>query len=111
MKVVRSTGVAVRAVPTDSDDVLCDYLETDVQYSVRIAANLLDTVQKVEQGELQTVTRSGNAYCVTIDTSGVKIESEYAIPPQVYATSLSAFKEALQAWIEALKEVSEAKSW
>jgi hypothetical protein len=79
------------------------FLESDVQGSVAVARELLDTLDRVETGALDRWEGTGNAHTLTITPEGAVIEPEFEPEPRELRLSLADLRAALSGWIRRLE--------
>ncbi len=87
-----------RAEVTNGHSNLGNFLEQDVQGSVKGAQLYLDVLQSVMDGREAEWSGTGNAHTVTISPSGVTIENVWDEGLGTAVVSLDDFKQALLSW-------------
>jgi hypothetical protein len=91
-----------RAQAEAPDDLLARFLESDVQGSVTSAFDYLETLDRVESGELHHWEGTGNAHTLTLTPDGALIEAEWEWEPRALQLSHAELREALNGWVALL---------
>jgi len=82
------------------------FLESDVQGSAAITADILEALDQIESGEVTTWEMTGNAHTLVLTPEGAEIQplwtaGEGAKPRRV---TLAELRTGLERWLERLKE-------
>ena len=81
-----------------SEQVLMNFLETDVQGDDHICHDLMEDITAIEAGTAETREFTGNAHTVTIGREGIIIVTEQLNSQEPYTTGLKHFREILEDW-------------
>jgi hypothetical protein len=86
----------------ESGDLLAQYLVSDVQESPEVTQMLLDLVDQVATGELESWEGTGNAFTLTLTPEGATIQPEFGSDTEPRHVSLDDLREALGGWLTLL---------
>jgi hypothetical protein len=86
----------------ESGDLLAQYLVSDVQESPEVTQMLLDLVDQVATGDLESWEGTGNAFTLTLTREGATIQSELGSDTEPLHVSLDELREALGGWLAVL---------
>jgi len=83
----------------ESGDLLAQYLVSDVQESPEVTLLLLDLVDQVASGDLESWEGTGNAFTLTLKPEGATIQPEFGSDTEPRQVSLDDLREALDDWL------------
>ena len=83
----------------ESGDLLAQYLVSDVQESPEFTMLLLDLVDRVASGDLESWEGTGNAFTLTLRPEGATIQPEFGSDTEPCHVSLDDLREALNGWL------------
>jgi hypothetical protein len=86
----------------ESGDLLARYLATDVQESPEVTLMLLELVDQVASGDLESWEGTGNAFTLTLTPEGATIQPELGADTEPRRVSLDDLREALEDWLDLL---------
>jgi len=86
----------------EAGDLLAQYLVSDVQQSPEVARMLLDLVDRVATGDLDSWEGTGNAWTLTLAPEGATLYPEFALDAEPLQVSLAELREALSGWLASL---------
>lgn len=84
-------------------DMLVAFLVMDIQRNPEWAHELAERIEQVKTGKLPVWERIGNAYRLELTGKGALIEDLVDEDSPEQMITLNDFRNAVQAWIEALK--------
>jgi len=103
-------GISAQPVPGGNlaAQFLADYLTSDLQGNDDRSREVLRHVEAVQAGHEPGWAESGNAYLITLEPDGARLDFHWADEGQPETASLPLFEvsEGLKAWLAALKDVS-----
>jgi hypothetical protein len=80
-------------------DLLAQYLASDVQESPEVTLLLLELVDQVEAGDLESWEGTGNAFTLTLTPEGATIKPELGPDTEPRRVSLQDLRNALEDWL------------
>ncbi len=83
----------------ESRDLIAQYLVSDVQESPEVTLLLLDLVDQVASGDLESWEGTGNAFTLTLTAEGATIQPEFGSDDEPRRVSLDDLREALDDWL------------
>lgn len=83
----------------ESRDLLAQYLASDVQESPEVTLLLLELVDQIASGELESWEGTGNAYTLTLEPEGATIQPELGADTEPRRVSLDDLRDALEDWL------------
>jgi hypothetical protein len=83
----------------ESGDLLAQYLVSDVQESPEVTLLLLELVDQVASGDLESWEGTGNAFTLTLTPEGARIQPEFGEDTEPRHVSLDDLREALEDWL------------
>ena len=86
-----------------SGDFLAQYLASDVQESPEVTLLLLELVDQVASGDLESWEGTGNAFTLTLKPDGATIQPEFGSDTEPRHVSLDDLREALDGWLALLE--------
>ena len=84
-------------------DFLAQYLVSDVQESPEVTLLLLELVDQVASGDLESWEGTGNAFTLTLTPEGATIQPEFGSETEPRHVSLDDLREALEDWLAAIE--------
>jgi len=90
----------------ESGDLLAQYLVSDVQESPEVTLLLLDLVDQVASGDLESWEGTGNAFTLTLKPEGARIQPEFGADTAPSHVSLDDLREALDDWLAMIEKQS-----
>ena len=81
-------------------ELLAQYLESDVQDSPEVTLLLLELLDQIASGELESWEGTGNAYTLTLEPEGATIQPEFGEDTEPRRVSLDDLRDALEDWLE-----------
>ncbi|HWN41999.1 MAG TPA: hypothetical protein VNW71_07230 [Thermoanaerobaculia bacterium] len=90
-------------VIVESGDLLAQYLVSDVQESPEVTQMLLDLVDQVATGDLESWEGTGNAFTLTLTPEGATIQPEFGSDTEPRHVSLDDLREALGGWLAVIR--------
>lgn len=81
-----------------SEHVLLGFLENDVRGDDHICHDLMEDITAIEESAEESREFNGKTCKVTIEASGITIETLKTEPAEVYQTGLKHFSEILEDW-------------
>lgn len=90
-------------VMVESGDLLAQYLVSDVQESPEVTQMLLDLVDQVASGDLESWEGTGNAFTLTLTPKGATIQPEFGSDTEPRHVSLDDLREALGGWLAVIQ--------
>ena len=87
----------------ESGDLLAQYLVSDVQESPEVTLMLLDLVDRVASGDLESWEGTGNAFTLILAPDGATIQPELGADTEPSHVSLDDLREALNGWLALLE--------
>ncbi len=85
-------------------DFLAQYLASDVQESSEVTLLLLELLDQIASGELESWEGTGNAYTLTLEPKGATIKPEFGTDTEPRRVSLDDFRDALEDWLASLED-------
>jgi hypothetical protein len=87
----------------ESRDLLSQYLVSDVQESPEVTRMLLDLVDRVASGDLESWEATGNAFTLLLAPEGATIQPEFGSDTEPFHLSLDDLREALNGWLSVIE--------
>ena len=88
-------------------DLLAQYLESDVQDSPEVTLLLLELLDQIEAGDLESWEGTGNAYTLTLAPGGATIQPEFGSDTEPRRISLNDLRDALEDWYARIESTME----
>jgi hypothetical protein len=88
-------------------EVLGWFIEQDIQSDVNSAMELIEIIDRIQDGTNDYWKGTGNAHTLTLMPKGVHIQSEYAVPPAECEVTLQDLRQSLIDWVEFIKRFSD----
>jgi hypothetical protein len=85
------------------NDALERFLESDVQGSAGIAADILEALDQIESGEVTTWEMTGNAHTLILSPEAAEIQQLWT-DTEPRTVSLAELRSGLERWLERLRE-------
>lgn len=82
-----------------SGDFLAQYLASDVQESQEVTLLLLELLDQISSGELESWEGTGNAFTLTLKPEGATIQPEFGTDTELRRVSLDDLRDALEDWL------------
>lgn len=83
----------------ESGDFLAQYLASDVQESPEVTLLLLELVDQIASGVLESWEGTGNAFTLTLKPEGATIQPELGADTEPRRVSLDDLRDALEDWL------------
>jgi hypothetical protein len=80
------------------------FLESDVQGSAAIAADILEALDQIESGEVTTWEMTGNAHTLVLSPEGAEIQPLWEEDARARRVTLAELRAGLERWLERLRE-------
>ena len=84
-------------------DFLARYLKSDVQESPEVTLMLLELVDQVASGDLESWEGTGNAFTLTLTPEGATIQPEFGADTEPRRVSLDELRDALEDWLSRME--------
>ena len=84
---------------------VAEFLTFDIQQSPEWARELIEKIEAIANGELQTWERNGNAFYLQLSANGASIEDTVDETSPVQTVSLDEFRTAVLAWSEHIEKL------
>ena len=81
---------------------VAEFLTIDIQQSPQWARELMEKIEAIEAGELDSWERNGNAFYLELSPDGAAIEDAVDETSAIQRVSLDEFRAAVLAWIEGI---------
>ncbi len=78
------------------------FLESDLQDSPASAREVLQAIDDVEAGRIDSWERTGNAYTLTLSPQGASVQDEIDEDAEPHVFTLSEIREAVEGWVSFL---------
>ena len=85
-------------------DFLAQYLASDVQESPEVTLLLLELLDQIASGELESWEGTGNAFTLTLKPEGATIQPEFGTETEPRRVSLDELRDALEDWLAAIDD-------
>jgi hypothetical protein len=88
----------------ETRDLLAQYLASDVQESSEVTMLLLELLDQIESGELESWEGTGNAFTLTLAPEGATIQPEFGTDDEPRQVSLADLRDALEDWLSLIED-------
>ncbi|HVG10929.1 MAG TPA: hypothetical protein VNM67_24715 [Thermoanaerobaculia bacterium] len=85
-------------------DLLAQYLVSDVQESQEVTLLLLELLDQIASGELESWEGTGNAFTLTLTPEGATIQPELGTDTEPRRVSLDDLRDALEDWLARIEK-------
>ena len=88
----------------ESRELLAQYLASDVQESSEVTLLLLELLDQIDSGELESWDGTGNAFTLTLAPEGATIQPEFGTDTEPRHVSLADLRDALEDWLSLIED-------
>jgi uncharacterized protein YacL (UPF0231 family) len=94
----------VRARGRGRGKAVAGFLESDLQDSPESAQEVLQAIEDIEAGRVDSWERTGNAHTLTLSPQGAALQDEMDEDAEPYVLSLPEIREAVAGWVSFLDD-------